>query len=113
MDLNTLKAKVASQNTSKQVFRDQIVVYVGTEPTEHFPKVKDPKTGEKVKSDQSDGWTHTFSVMGSASKLQVVLPKKVELKWLGLYAVSGLGWSITGSNLIFIDEQGVVKHVEE
>ena len=54
-------------------FDNIVVVNVGVEPKEHFPKLKNAdgsnmkdENGKDLRSDKSDGYTYTFTEFGTA-----------------------------------------------
>lgn len=103
-------AEQEKKRSSKQIL-SAIVVYLGTDATQHFPKVKDAQgktvkddAGNDVRSDESDGWTFTFSEVGTSKVVKVVYPKKVDVQMMTAYQVSGFGYSIASGNMLFIDE---------
>ena len=74
----------AKAKTSSMVKLENVVgVYLGTEPTEHFPKLLDSngnklqeeKNGRKVdkRSETSDGWTYTFAEFSTCKTIKIVL----------------------------------------
>ena len=81
--LQALQAqKKAQAKTSSMVKLENIVgVYLGTEPTEHFPKILDSngnkvqeeKNGRKVdkRSETSDGWTYTFAEFATCKTIKI------------------------------------------
>ena len=70
-----------TKSSSMTTFDNLVVVHVGAEPTEHFPKLKD-KIGT----------------------VKIVLAQKVNIELLTAYAVSGKGYDIKNANLIFIEK---------
>ena len=103
-------AEQEKKRSSKQIL-SAVVIYLGADATQHFPKVKDASgkavkddAGNDVRSDASDGWTHTFSEVGTSKVVKVVYPKKLRLDIMTAYQVSGFGYSISSGNLVFIDE---------
>lgn len=104
-DLNKLKTMLASKKTSKgnKIKYDSsnplVVAYLGVEPREHFPKLE---TGERSKV--SDGWTFTFSEIGTSKIVKIVLKNKVSPDLLSVYQLAGMGYDIKQSSMIFIDE---------
>ena len=104
------------QSTSKTSFHDLVVCTVGAPVKEHFPKVKlaDGSTkkdseGNDVRSEKSDGFTFTFSEIGTSQVVKVVLQKKYKLELDQFYSVGGKGYRIRSGNLIFIDEAGSIS----
>lgn len=104
-------ANQPSKNSNMTAFSGLVVVNVGCQPIEHFPKLKD-KIGKNVvdsdghvrRLEQSDGWTYTFSQFGTAKMVRVVLSKQLDLGLLQPYQVSGLGYDIRNANMIYIEK---------
>lgn len=115
MDLAKLKQKVSRKSVSKMAFTDLTVCYLGAPVKEHYPKLKeDGKTkkddeGRDLRATQPDGYTFTFSELGTSRKVSVVLDKKYSIEWLKIFSVSGKGYQMNSANLIFIDEDGRIK----
>lgn len=101
-------AEQEKKRSNKQIL-SAIVVYLGADITEHFPKLKDAQ-GKTVKDDDgkdkraetSDGFTHTFSEVGTSKVVKIVSPKKLKLDMLTAYTVYGFGYSM--GNMLYIDE---------
>lgn len=115
MDQNLLSklsavAEQEKKRSSKQIL-GAVVIYLGADITQHFPKVRD-KSGKAVKDDKgndlrsetSDGWTYTFSEVGTSKVVKIVYPEKLNTKMMTAYQVSGFGYSIASGNMLFIDE---------
>lgn len=107
-------AKQEKRRSNKQIL-SAVTIYLGVDPVEHFPKVKDAsgKTvkgsdGSDLRAEASDGWTYTFSEVGTSKVVKVVYPKQVKLEMMTAYQVSGLGYSITSGNMLFIDENSKI-----
>lgn len=108
------EAKAAKKENRKQIFR-KVVVYLDADAKEHFAKkydaqgkaLKDEK-GNDLREEVSDGWTYTFSEVGTSKVVKVVYPKKVKLDMMKAYVVSGFGYNIVSGNMIFIDERGKI-----
>lgn len=101
-------AEQEKKRSSKQIL-SAIVVYLGADVTEHFPKLKDAQgktvkdeEGKDKRSDASDGFTHTFSEVGTSKVVKIVCPKKLNLEMLTAYQVSGFGYSM--GSMLYIDE---------
>lgn len=100
-----------TKSSSMTAFDNLVVVHVGVEPTEHFPKMRDAH-GNKIKnadgsdkrSEVSDGWTYTFVQFATAKTVKIVLAQKVKIELLTAYTVSGKGYDIKNANLIFIEK---------
>lgn len=115
--LEKLKAlqESKSKTANLSLFNNVVVIDVGIEPTQHFPKLKD-KFGNKIKdengkdkrSETSDGYTYTFTEFGTGKMVKIVLPKEIEIKLLGSYKVVGFGYDIRSVNMIFIEQQGKI-----
>ena len=111
--LKKLKAEAGknSVGTGKTLFNSLKVAYLGVPEKQHFPKLKNSDGSKKVdveghdvRSQQSEGWTYTFSEIGTSNKIMVVYPKKLQLEWLEVYQVTGLGYNLRSANMIFMDE---------
>lgn len=107
-------AKV-QQNGSRQVFK-KVAVYLGAEPKEHFPKLKDAEgnnlkneDGTDKKSDKKDGYTYGLSEIGTSKLVKIVVPSKINLNMLGVYVVSGYGFNINSANMYFLDSQTAIS----
>lgn len=114
--LQALQSKLKQQNTSsKEMFSDLVVVHVGIEPTEYFPKLKN-SDGSKVKdefgndkrSETREGWTYTFIEMGTGRTVKIVNRELLKIELLNVYRLSGLGYNIKQSKFIFIDENAKI-----
>ncbi|HEL1825118.1 hypothetical protein ACTJ5V_11730 [Streptococcus suis] len=108
--------KVKAQTSNMTAFNDLVGVYVGAPAREHFPKLKDEngkavkdEKGRDLRSDTSDGYTHTLSEFGTSKMIQIVLPKEYNLTLMGAYKVSGLGYDIKGS-MFFIEKEGTIAN---
>lgn len=108
-------AEQEKRRSSKQIL-SAIVIYLGADITQHFPKVKDASgkavkddNGNDVRSDASDGWTFTFSEVGTSKVVKIVYPKKLDVKMMTAYQVSGFGYSIASGNMLFIDEASKIS----
>lgn len=104
-------ANEQSKSNNMTAFSGLVLIDVGCQPIEHFPKLQD-KNGKKLvdsdghiqHSEHSDGWTYTFSQFGTARMVKVVLPQQVELKLLQPYQLSGLGYDIRNANMIYLEK---------
>lgn len=113
--LMALQANPA-QKSNLTAFNDLVGVYVGTQPKEHFPKLRDEagkalkdKDGKDLRSEKADGLTYTFSEFGTAKMIKVVLPKRLNFKILTAYKISGRGYDIKGS-MYFLEADGMVQN---
>ncbi|WP_105122740.1 hypothetical protein, partial [Streptococcus suis] len=102
-------------NSSMAAFNDVVAVYLGVQNKEHFPKMKDSnglkmkdENGRDRRSKHSDGYTHTFSEVGTSKVVKVVLPKSYNLELMTAYKIGGLGYDISSGNMIFIEKNGTV-----
>lgn len=107
--------KAKSQKANMTAFNNLVGVYVGTPAREHFPKIKDEngkavkdERGRDLRSDKSDGYTHTFSEFGTFKMIQIVLPKEYNLQLMNAYKLSGLGYDIKGS-MFYIEQNGTIS----
>ena len=111
--LQALQAqKKAQAKTSSMVKLENIVgVYLGTEPTEHFPKILD-SNGNKVqeRSETSDGWTYTFAEFATCKTIKIVLPQRVNVQLMGAYKLGGLGYDIKSGNMYFIEKDTTITN---
>lgn len=117
--LQALQAQNKAQvKASSMTQIDVVGIYLGTEPTEHFPKlldsngnkIQEEKNGRKVdkRSDISDGWTYTFAEFGTCKKIQIVLPKRVSVNLMTAYKIGGLGYDIKSGNMYFIEKDTTI-----
>lgn len=117
--LQALQAQNKAQvKASSMTQIDVVGIYLGTEPTEHFPKlldsngnkIQEEKNGRKVdkRSDISDGWTYTFAEFGTCKKIQIVLPKRVSVNLMTAYKIGGLGYDIKSGNMYFIEKDTII-----
>ena len=111
----------AKAKTSSMVKLENVVgVYLGTEPTEHFPKLLDSngnklqeeKNGRKVdkRSETSDGWTYTFAEFSTRKTSKIVLSNRVNVQLMGAYKLSGLGYDIKSGNMYFIEKDTTIAN---
>jgi len=105
------------QTSGKSVFNGLVVCNLGVKEKEHYPKlkntdgtVKKDADGNTMHSEQSDGWLYTFSEFGTCHKVMIVLPKKFNLELMTAYSVSGLGYFMRSSNMIYIDENAKIAN---
>lgn len=112
--IDKLKSLVAQgvKANSKMSFNNLVICYLGVKPKLHYPKLKNADGGNKldasgqvVKSDKPDGYVYTFSEFATCNKVMVILNKKLEFGLMKAYSLSGLGYQMRSSNLIYIDEQ--------
>lgn len=107
--------------TSSMVKLENLVgVYLGTEPTEHFPKLLDSngnklqeeKNGRKVdkRSETSDGWTYTFAEFSTCKTIKIVLSNRVNVQLMKAYKLSGLGYDIKSGNMYFIEKDTTIAN---
>mgnify|MGYP000063312848 CR=1 FL=1 len=110
------ESKAKAQTSNMTAFIDIIGVYIGAPAREHFPKLKDDngksvkdERGRDLRSDTSDGYTHTLSEFGTSKMIQIVLPKEFNLQLMNAYKLGGLGYDIKGS-LYFIEKDGTIEN---
>ena len=108
--LTALQSKMKKQTSNLEKFDEIVVVHVGCEPSPYFPKtkVKDEHGNEK-RSETPTGWTYTFVEFGTAKDVKVVLRERVKIDLLETYAVSGAGYNIKSSRMLFIEQDGQIK----
>ena len=83
------QAKAQAKVSNMTNFENIVGIYLGTEPTLHFPKLFD-ENGNKVKDEKgndkrsktSDGWTYTFAEFQTCKKIKIVLQKQFDFKLL-------------------------------
>lgn len=107
------KTKVQTANMTE--FKDLIVVYLGAEPKKYYPKVKEnglvvKENGRDKRSEKSSGYLYTFSEVISSKVVKVVLPNELNVQMLGVFKISGLGYSISSANLVFIGADGKIEN---
>lgn len=86
------------------------------EPTEHFPYKRD-ELGNKVKDDRGrfireekrDGYLYTMNDVQTCNKVMFLLPELKPFEIGKIYEVSGLGYIMKQSNMLYIDEDVTVK----
>lgn len=96
-------------------------IYLGTEPTEHFPKllysngnkVQEEKNGRKVdkRSKTSDGWTYTFAEFSTCKIIKIVLSQRVNVQLMGAYKLSSLGYDIKSGNMYFVEKDTTITNL--
>lgn len=115
MEISKLEqlAKLQQQRQSRQSFQ-KVVVYLGAEAREHFAKKRDSQgqvlkddSGNDLREDTPDGVTLSFSEVGTSSLVKVVYPSNQapDLKMMGAYVVSGMGFNINSANMLFLDQK--------
>lgn len=110
--ISKLKAEAGNvSNGGKTLFSDLRVTYLGVPEKEHFPKLRNADgskkldaEGHQMRSEKPDGWSYTFSEIGTSKLVMVVLRGKIDLEWFGVYKVVGLGYNLRSANMIFLDQ---------
>lgn len=113
--LKALQSQNSAGNASLTLFNNVIVVNVGVNPTQHFPKIKD-KFGNKIKDEKgkdkrseiSDGYTYTFVEFGTGKMVKIILQEERQFGLLQAYKVAGLGYDMRAANMIFIEQKGQI-----
>ena len=89
---------------------------IGIEPTAYFPKVKNAdgtnakdEEGNDKRSNTQTGWMYTFVEYGTGRTVKVVNHGRVPAEPLDTFTVSGKGYNIKQSRMLFIDESGKVE----
>lgn len=123
MDINKLKQQIKSKSATSnnmQSFEGVLCIYLGVEPREYFPKLKDENNcvvkddkGNAMRSPTSSGFTYTFSEVGTSKIVKIVLPKRFNMQLLSIYELSGLGYDIKQSSMIFIQESCRIAKYEQ
>lgn len=100
-------------------FKDIVAVYLGAMPKEYFKKVKDSfgknvsdSNGNPVREENLSGYTYTFSEIGTSNIIKIVLSKKYNFELLDVFKLSGQGYDIKQSSLVFIQENGSISRYE-
>ena len=86
------------------------------EPTEHFPykcdelgnKVKDDR-GRFIREEKRDGYLYTMNDVQTCNKVMFLLPELKQFEIGKIYEVSGLGYIMKQSNMLYIDEDVTIK----
>lgn len=116
--IEKLKQELAGKKASssnKTLFNGLIVTYLGKEPKDFYPKVKgaDGKAvkgpdGKDLREATQTGVQWTFSELLTNRVVMLVLPldKKINPEIMDVYKVAGLGYDMSSSNMLFIDEKG-------
>ena len=110
------QAKAQAKVSNMTNFENIVGIYLGTEPTLHFPKLFD-ENGNKVKDEKgndkrsktSDGWTYTFAEFQTC-KIKIVLQKQFDFKLLSAYNISGEGYDIKSADMYFIEKDITVAN---
>lgn len=116
--LDRLAELTMIKNTSNLTRFDNIIgVHIGCEYTPHYPKLRDQKgqklqdeNGRDLRSEKSDGYTYTFVEFSTAKTVKIVLPKAYNLDLLGVYKLSGNGYDIKSSRILFIEQNGTITN---
>ena len=115
---NLVKGKSLTQSGGKAKLETSCI-YLGAESRTHFPNlkdsfgktIKDPKSGNAMKSD--DGDTYTFSEIGTSKMVKVVYTSGLMFEVGTLYNVVGLGYDMRNSNMLLIDEDSNIEAIAE
>ncbi len=122
MDINKLKNQIKNKNKNGNMtkFDGLISIFLGVEPKEFFPKIKD-KEGHPVKDEKGEvmrepvatGFTYTFSELGTSKIIKIVVRKKLQIELLDLVILGGYGYDIKQNSMIFIQEEGVIRRYDQ
>lgn len=121
INIDKLKKEVLDTREKSNLtdFKDVVVVYLGTEPRDYFKKIKDSSgknvvdsDGNPIREENASGFTYTFSEVGTSRIIKIVLPKKYNLELLEVFKLSGQGYDIRQSSLVFIQENGSISLYE-
>ncbi|MFH0374263.1 hypothetical protein [Streptococcus sp. A22] len=114
-----LQQQQSNTSGNKQKFDKLYGMYLGAPTKEHYPKVKDEngKTlkdsqGKSVVSEEMDGYTYTFSEVGTSKILKVVYLPGLLITPGVIYRLSGLGYDMRSSSMIFLDEDTLIEEME-
>lgn len=116
-----LKSLIQSDKATNKSSFDLTAVFLGVEPTPHFPyvldkngkKIIDQQTGKPIKDEVPDGTTYTFSELGTSKIIKIISSDLHDLQICGAYKISGLGYDLRSSSLIFIDENAKIDLLVE
>lgn len=114
--LIALQSKLKQKTSNKETFQGLVVVNIGIEPTAYYPKVKNAdgtnvkdEDGNDKRSNTQTGWMYTFVEFGTGRTVKVVVNGRVPAEPLDTFTVSGKGYNIKQSRMLFIDEAGKVE----
>lgn len=114
--LLALQTKLKQKTSNKETFQGLVVVNIGIEPTAYYPKVKNAdgtnvkdEDGNDKRSNTQNGWMYTFVEFGTGRTVKVVVNGRVPAEPLDTFTVSGRGYNIKQSRMLFIDEAGKVE----
>jgi hypothetical protein len=109
--LLALQSKLKQKTSNKEIFEGLVVVNIGIEPTAYFPKVKNAdgtnakdEDGNDKRSKTQTGQTYTFVEYGTGRTVKVVLSGRLQLTVRHVPTISGKGYNIKQSRMLFIDE---------
>lgn len=115
--LQALQAKLKQKNTQSKMtkFENLVVVNVGCEPTEYYPKLKNvdgtnqkDSEGKDIRSDKPSGWMYTFTEFSTARTVKIVLRERKQLTVLKAYQASGSGYDIKNARMVFIEQDSTL-----
>lgn len=114
--LKNLQRQSKVQTSNLKMFDGLPVVYLGVEPKQYFPKIKDnfgnnikDIDGKDKRAEESSGFIYTFSEFQTSKVVKIVLENKLNLSLLKAYYVAGFGYDINKANLIFIERDGKIS----
>lgn len=114
--LLALQTKLKQKTSNKETFEGLVVVNIGIEPTAYFPKVKNAdgtnakdEEGNDKRSKNQTGWMYTFVEYGTGRTVKAVLNGRLQAEPLDTFTVSGKGYNIKQSRMLFIDEGSKVE----
>ncbi|NQN92441.1 hypothetical protein HO995_10715, partial [Streptococcus suis] len=118
--LKRLLEEQAQKSRTGKIKISTIALYLGVEPRPHYPKMRDthgnkiadPETGRDMVSEYSDGDTYTLSELGTSKIVKIVTLRGLDLELGKDYRIEGFGYDMRSSNMIFIDEDGLIDEAE-
>lgn len=113
--LNTLIQRMNEPAKRTMTFEKLLVTTLGASVKEYFPKQKDQQgrvlkgpDGKDLRSVTPQGWTYKFCTLGDNPKIvMAVFADYVEFEPLTALAVSGEGYDIKSSNMIFLENSNI------
>lgn len=95
-------ARAKSQSGNMTEFKNIECIYLGAKTTPYYPKLEDG-----TKSKKQAGWTLVFSELGTSKIVKYVYKTDKDAPRLvdgQIYLVSGLGYDLRSSMLIYLEK---------
>lgn len=113
-------AKEKRESSNLVSFNKIVVASLGAEVKPFYKKKKDEngqnvkdENGKDVREDEQSGWTYTFNEIGTSKIVKIVFNKNVELPILSIFELTGKGYDIKASSMIFIQEDGLIEELKQ